>query len=97
MSHKNYEDPILEGSEEIVEEQVVEAEEKADAVFGVVTDCLKLNVREKPDKDSGVVTVVTCLEELQIDMEKSTDDWYAVCTVSGLEGFCMKKFVAVRQ
>lgn len=97
MSHQNYEDPILEDFDEVVEEQVVEAEEKADALFGVVTDCLKLNIREEPDKDSDVMTVVTCLEELMIDMEKSTDDWYAVCTVSGLEGFCMKKFVAVRQ
>lgn len=25
------------------------------------------------------------------------DDWYAVCTAAGIEGFCMKKFVAVRQ
>lgn len=97
MSHPNYEKPILEDSEEIVEEQVVEAEEKANVVFGVVTDCMKLNIRKMPYKDSDVVIVVTCLEELQIDMEKSTDDWYAVCTVSGLEGFCMKKFVAVRR
>lgn len=25
------------------------------------------------------------------------DDWYAVCTVAGIEGFCMKKFIAVRE
>lgn len=24
-------------------------------------------------------------------------NWYAVCTATGIEGFCMKKFVAVRQ
>ena len=39
----------------------------------------------------------TCLDELKIDPATSTDDWYAVCTVTGIEGFCMKKFVAVRQ
>lgn len=72
-------------------------EEKTDALFGIVTDCLKLNVHEKPDKESDVVAVVACLEELMVDIEKSIDNWYAVCTVSGLEGFCMKKFVAVRQ
>lgn len=44
-----------------------------------------------------VVTVVTCLDELEIDMGDSNDDWYAVCTATGIEGFCMKKFVAVRQ
>ncbi len=96
MSQKNYEDHILEDLDNIIEEQVTEEEEKADVLFGVVTDCLKLNIREEPSKDSDVVTVVACLEELMIDMEKSIDDWYAVCTVSGLEGFCMKKFVAVR-
>lgn len=95
MSHKNYEDPILDESTEIAEEQVEEAEEAVE-VFGVVTDCLKLYIREEPNKESNVVTVVSCLEELQIDMEKSTDDWCAVCTASGLEGFCMKKFVAIR-
>lgn len=31
------------------------------------------------------------------DMGDSNDDWYAVCTAAGIEGFCMKKFVAVRQ
>ena len=62
-----------------------------------ITDCLKLNIREKPSKDSRVVTVVTCLDELEIDMGDSNDDWYAVCTATGIEGFCMKKFVAVRQ
>ena len=25
------------------------------------------------------------------------NDWYAVCTVAGIEGFCMKKFIAVRE
>ena len=66
-------------------------------MIGVVTDCLKLNIREKPSMDSKVVTVETCLDELEIDMGDSNDDWYAVCTAAGIEGFCMKKFVAVRQ
>lgn len=64
-------------------------------IIGIVTDCLKLNIRKAPNKDSEIVVVVTCLEELRIDPSASTDDWYAVCTVSGIEGFCMKKFVAV--
>lgn len=33
----------------------------------------------------------------KIDMGSSNDGWYAVCTATGIEGFCMKKFVAVRQ
>ena len=70
---------------------------KTEKVIGVVTDCLKLNIRQRPYKDSEVVAIAVCLDELSIDIEASTNDWYAVCTVADIEGFCMKKFVAVRQ
>lgn len=95
MSYKHPEDPVLNDSDEIAEDTVVE--ETVEEVIGVVTDCLKLNIRKEPDKDSDVVVVVTCLDELKIDPETSTDEWYAVCTVAGIEGFCMKKYIAVRQ
>lgn len=94
MSHKYHEDPVLTDPVEIAEDEKIEAVED---IIGVVTDCLKLNIRKEPNMDSEVVVVVTCLDELRIDPETSTDDWYAVCTVAGIEGFCMKKFVAVRQ
>ena len=98
MENKIYENSVLDEQTENIKEQETEfCEDAARNVIGVVTDCLKLNVREKPTKDSRVVTVVTCLDELEIDMGDSNDDWYAVCTATGIEGFCMKKFVAVRQ
>ena len=85
MSNEIHEKSVPDTSAEIVEEQETElCEDAARNVIGVVTDCLKLNIREKPSMDSKVVTVVTCLDE-------------AVCTAAGIEGFCMKKFVAVRQ
>lgn len=98
MSHTHHEDPVLVDSTEIAEDiRVEENEEVVKDIIGVVTDCLKLNIRKEPNKDSDVVVIVTCLDELKIDLDASTDDWYAVCTVTGIEGFCMKKFVAVRQ
>ena len=98
MSHKHYEDPVLADSAEIPEDtKVKKIEEVAKEIVGVVTDCLKLNIRKEPRKDSEVAAIVTCLDELKIDPDASTDDWYAVCTAVGIEGFCMKKFVAVRQ
>lgn len=98
MSYKHPEDPILNDTDDIAEDAVVEeTEEAVEDIIGVVTDCLKLNIRKEPNKDSDVVVIVTCLDELKIDPNTSTDDWYAVCTVAGIEGFCMKKFVAVRQ
>lgn len=98
MSNRNYENPVVDDSAEIVEDTpVTEVVEEVAEIFGVVTDCLRLNIREEPTKDSAVVTILTCLDELKIDLDNSTDDWYAVCTASGVGGFCMKKFVAVRQ
>lgn len=98
MSNRNYENPVVDDSAEIVEDTpVTETVEEVAEVFGVVTDCLRLNIREEPTKDSAVAAIVTCLDELKIDPDNSTDDWYAVCTASGVEGFCMKKFVAIRQ
>lgn len=98
MENKIYENSVLDEQTENIKEQETEfCEDAARNVIGVVTDCLKLNIREKPTKDSRVVTVVTCLDELEIDMGDSNDDWYTVCTATGIEGFCMKKFVAVRQ
>lgn len=91
MSHKYYEDPVLADSAEIVEDTPVEEEVKE--LIGIVSDCLKLNVRKEPRKDSEVVAIVNCLNELKIDLDTSTDDWYAVCTAAGIEGFCMKQFV----
>lgn len=79
----------LTGSATVAEDKSVEE------IVGVVTDCLKLNIRKEPNKDSEVIAVASSLDELWIDSVTSTDDWYAVCTVSGIEGFCMKKFVAV--
>ena len=97
MFNRNYENPVVDDSAEIVEDTpVTETVEEVAEVFGVVTDCLRLNIREEPTKDSVVATVVTCLDELKIDADNSTDEWYAVCTASGVEGFCMKKFVSVR-
>ena len=98
MENKIYENSVLDEQTENIKEQETEfCEDAARNVIGVVTDCLKLNIREKPSMDSKVVTVATCLDELEIDMGDSNDDWYAVCTATGIEGFCMKKFVAVRQ
>lgn len=98
MSHKHHEDPVLVDSVEIAEDtRVEEIEEAVAEIIGVVTDCLRLNIRKEPNKDSKVAAIVNCLDEVKIDLETSTDEWYAVCTVAGIEGFCMKKYIAVRQ
>lgn len=92
MSNKNYEDAV------VLDDSIAVAEDsQQEKVIGIVTDCIKLNIREKPSKDSSVVAVVNCLDELRINNEDSTSDWYAVCTATGIDGYCMRKFVAVRR
>ena len=59
--------------------------------IGIVTDCLSLSIREEPDSDGKVIGTVDALSELMID-----EGFYKVCTEAGVEGFCSKRYVAVR-
>ena len=92
--------PLVEATEvaeevkEEVKEEVVEVkEEKKPEVIGVVT-CEKLNIRKVPN--GAKVCEVVKGTEMMIDESNSTHDWYAISTVSGIEGFCMKKFVSIK-
>ena len=87
--------------EEVPVEEVVESTPEPEVsaepapTIGVVINCSKLNVRTNPHKNSEVVATVNTGSELTIDISKSTLDWYKICTASGIEGYCMKQFVAV--
>lgn len=77
------------------EAQITETE-STEEVFGVVTGCAKLNVREEPNLDAKVVTVIKKGTTLEIDMENSDTEWLCVCTASGVEGFCMAEYVEIK-
>lgn len=79
---------------ETVEEKPMEIETKR--IFGVVTDCLCLNIRSGPSSDSQILSELQCLSEVEIDNNKSTEDWYHICNASGIEGYCMKKYIAIK-
>ena len=88
--------PVVETVEEpVVQEPAVEPE--VTPVTGVVSDCSRLNVRRSPAPTAAVVGIVDRGAAVQIDEEKSTAEFYKVCTASGIEGFCMKKFITVDQ
>lgn len=91
--------PIVEEVAEAPVEEVVEEVAAVENVNvlkkGVVVDCLKLNVREAPNAKAGVVCVIDASMNLEIDEAESTDDFYAVYTASGAEGYCMKKFIKI--
>lgn len=60
---------------------------------GVVVNCGKLNVRAEPSIDADVVAVLNAQSEIEIDVVKSTDEWFHVCTAAGVDGYCMRKYV----
>lgn len=62
---------------------------------GVVT-AAKLNVRKLPSANAAVVTILNQDAKVQIDTEASTADWYKVYTATGIDGYCMKKFITVK-
>lgn len=78
-------------SEIVVAEETVETE--PETVVGIVTNCSKLNVRATPDTTAEVVCIIDVNSEVEIDVAKSTYDWVSVCTTSGVEGYCMRKYI----
>ena len=64
-------------------------------VIGTVSKCPKLNVRKKPNLNAKVVTVIGVNCKVNIDEDKSTNDFYKVTTESGVEGYCMKDFIVI--
>lgn len=63
-------------------------------LYGTITDCLTLNVREFPDLESEVLGIVEVLSVVEIT-EDVDDVWCKICTGAGLEGYCMKEYIAV--
>lgn len=83
----------VEAVEEIVEEA---AAKPVRFINGTVTNCGKLNIRSAPKRDAAVVKVIDTLTKVKVDTIKSTEDFYKV-RVAGIEGFCMKQYIAVDQ
>lgn len=76
-------------------------EEKKEAnqiVSGFVVDIVyKLNVREEPDIEANIIYEADAGNEFLIDISKSTEEWFSVCNTSGIEGFCMKKYITIKE
>lgn len=62
-------------------------------VTGKVCGCAKLNLRNEPSTDSEILCELDFQEELVIDEDNSTEEFFKVCTATGVEGFCMRQFI----
>lgn len=76
-----------------ITEETVETVTLPETVKGTVTNCAKLNVRVKPTIDADVVCVLDSMSEVEVDVTRSSSDWFKICTASGVEGFCMRKYI----
>ena len=89
---------IKETIDNINETEETEIIEKGDAkLMGVVSGFTRLNVREKPNKNSKVLCVLNRNEEVEISTEEEdTDDFYAIITKTGVKGYCMKDYIEIK-
>lgn len=76
---------------------VLEMNEKEATSVGIVVDCNKLNVRRRPDCDSDVIFTVSALTEVLIEWADTTEGFFKIVTGMGAEGYCLKKFVVVKE
>ena len=102
--NKMFEEPaVVEHVDDVVEEiaEMIEPETEVEEVvndnteIGVVDCKCKLNIRVAPYADADVVKEIAKGAEVMVYLDESTDDFYKVCTESGVEGFCMKKFINI--
>lgn len=82
-----------------VEESTAIPEQPAEKtpVFGVVSNCAKLNIRSTPEggDSNNVIGTVDVSVTIEVDLDSSTEDFFKIRTLQGLEGFCMKNYVTL--
>lgn len=92
MSEEIKKDVVVEKNDNNTEKQPKVREPRN----GVVVDCVKLNVRKSPAADATILAEIPVGTNVQIIDKESTKDFHHVCTATGIDGFCMKKFIKVK-
>lgn len=77
----------------VAEPEIVNNKPAITTIEGVVSGCAKLNVRQEPNLFADVICTLDAMSEIEIIVEKSTKDWFYICTAIGAEGYCMRKYV----
>lgn len=85
-------DEIEESEEEV--EQPVETPDEKPYDLGIVKGCAKLRVRSEPRFGTNVICEIEQGTRVMIDASESTFDYYKIYTESGIEGFCLKTYIA---
>lgn len=63
---------------------------------GVVSGCVKLNIRKAPKTTAPIVCTVNARTVLEIVNGEMVDGWYKVITETGAEGYCMVQYIIIK-
>jgi uncharacterized protein YgiM (DUF1202 family) len=61
-----------------------------------VVNCELLRMRKAANTKADVICTLPEGTEVQINENDSTNEFYAVTTSAGAEGFCMKQFITIK-
>ena len=64
---------------------------------GIIANCSKVNIRKEPVKGDNVISVLEAGAKVTIIVEDGNPDWYKVVIKGKKTGYCMKKFISVKQ
>lgn len=103
MSKHNHNKHYMPETNEVVNDDILEVERDRKAVvepeiepvYGRVVDCSRLNIRKKPTVNAEVLVTIPRDAELVLDLIKSNEKWFKVCTSAGVEGYCMKQYIVI--
>lgn len=90
-NYSNYSKPKKE-QEAVVTEAIVEEAAAPKTVIGTVINCEKLNIRAEAKADAKIVGTFFKGQEIEIYLDTSTKEFYDVSV-----GFCMKKYIKIKQ
>ena len=91
-------DPKVENQNETENGKTTEPENTGAVTAAKVTGCTRLNVRKQPKKDAEVVCIITNENNIQVDLDNSTEDFYKISTSCNnvlIEGYCMKQYITI--
>lgn len=74
--------------------QEATGKQQVNIVNGKVVNCFSLNVREETNKLSRVIEVIQKDDVVKVNIDQSTEDFYAVKTKKN-KGFCIKEFIEI--
>ena len=61
----------------------------------MIVNCHLIVVRKEPNLDSEIVCELPSSTNLVVEEQYTSGKFYKICTPSGIEGYCLKKFISI--